>query len=62
MNLKGSYLASSVLAYNLVEENILSAENFRGMDQNFFNALAALLPKDKYEDFKKKIFPVNGDD
>ena len=56
LNLKGSYLASSVLAYRLWEENILSAENFCEMDKNFFDNLAMFIAKENYENFLSKIF------
>ena len=55
LNLKGSYLASSVLSYRLYEENILPIENFCKMDNNFFDNLALIIPKNNFDKFVEKI-------
>ncbi|MBR4152856.1 MAG: CDP-glycerol glycerophosphotransferase family protein [Selenomonadaceae bacterium] len=56
LNLKGAALSSLILSLNLHEENILSAEDFCGMNYRYFQLLANFVAPETYNSFIERVF------
>ena len=56
LNLKGAALSSLILSLNLHEENILSTEDFGGMNYRYFQLLANFVSPETYNSFIERVF------
>lgn len=55
LNRNGAATASTFVAFNLYEKNLVGFEELCGMNYNFFNNLSYLIPKEKYNEFLDRV-------
>ena len=56
LNLRGSLVASCLIAFRLCKKNLIPSENFCDMSYNYFYWLSRIVSKDNYNAFMKSVF------
>ncbi len=59
LNLKGTFIASTLLSFKLCTKNLIPPENFCEMNYDWFYQLSWIVTKDEYNDFMARVFKAS---
>ncbi len=59
LNLKGTLITNSLLAFRLFKRNLIPLENFCYMTYEYFHQLSYIVPKNDYNDFMECVFKAS---